>query len=533
MDNDRSMDASPMIATIWRIRAWMLRHPLLHRCCGRIGQWLRSGFFIRKSKGMLEETVHPGAVRQETPESPSEDQLPEWLIEEWRALNEIDPALFPEPSLVNSLACHRVHGSAASAVYHRLREAFGGAVDSLFLLPRLDIGGAERVALHYIHAVRSLYPDRRILVVTTDAAASPWFYRLPCGVGCIEFGRLTAHLNDIEREHLLIRLLVQHPVMVVHLINSRLGFAVLKRFGPVLCRRMRWYTNLFCTDFTPEGRRIGYAIEFLPHVVDSLTAVLLDNRRFSRQLIQWYGIDPQKLIVHYQPVTIEPSRALDSLPKEEGHSGSPVQTTKRPCGIATTQRPQDDGGRFSSVKRRCSARLDVLWAGRIDHQKRPDILIEIIEACRRLPYFFHIYGVSVLNQDRYTSRLRQVPNAWYYGAFDTFASLAAQCFDVFLYTSQWDGLPTLLLDAVWSGLPVIASDVGGISELIVHEHSGLLVRPFDSVEGYVRHLHRIEQCPEEATRMAAHARRIVMERHNWHGFCEEVANIPGYGFQEQ
>ncbi len=53
----------------------------------------------------------------------------------------------------------------------------------------------------------------------------------------------------------------------------------------------------------------------------------------------------------------------------------------------------------------------------------------------------------------------------------------------FLYTSQWDGLPTVLLDVALAGLPVIAPDVGGISEL-VDETTGWLIPNFRDVDGY-------------------------------------------------
>lgn len=50
--------------------------------------------------------------------------------------------------------------------------------------------------------------------------------------------------------------------------------------------------------------------------------------------------------------------------------------------------------------------------------------------------------------------------------------------DVFVLASKLDNLPISILEAMRAGLPVIASDVGGISELVTHGETGLLVPPF-------------------------------------------------------
>jgi len=46
-----------------------------------------------------------------------------------------------------------------------------------------------------------------------------------------------------------------------------------------------------------------------------------------------------------------------------------------------------------------------------------------------------------------------------------------------LRSGRSEGVPTALLEAMLWGLPVVASDVGGISEVVEHERSGLLVEP--------------------------------------------------------
>ena len=49
--------------------------------------------------------------------------------------------------------------------------------------------------------------------------------------------------------------------------------------------------------------------------------------------------------------------------------------------------------------------------------------------------------------------------------------------DIHISASHHEGFPNNILEAMCAGLPVVATAVGGVPELIVHEHTGLLVPP--------------------------------------------------------
>lgn len=54
--------------------------------------------------------------------------------------------------------------------------------------------------------------------------------------------------------------------------------------------------------------------------------------------------------------------------------------------------------------------------------------------------------------------------------------------DIFVLPSEWEGLPYSIIEAMRSGLAIIASRIGGIPEALTNNHSGILIQPNSSEE---------------------------------------------------
>ncbi|WP_345969859.1 glycosyltransferase family 4 protein [Sulfurimonas sp. HSL1-6] len=54
------------------------------------------------------------------------------------------------------------------------------------------------------------------------------------------------------------------------------------------------------------------------------------------------------------------------------------------------------------------------------------------------------------------------------------------CFDLFAFPSRYEGLGSILFDAMQFDVPIVASNVGGIPDIVHHEDNGLLVPPGDA-----------------------------------------------------
>ena len=83
--------------------------------------------------------------------------------------------------------------------------------------------------------------------------------------------------------------------------------------------------------------------------------------------------------------------------------------------------------------------------------------------------------------------------------------------DVFALPSLSEGLPLALLEAMFAGRPIVASDVGDVRAALNDGEAGLLVEP-GSAEQLARALDRLLSKPDEAKRLGdAAARRAVAE----------------------
>jgi len=76
-----------------------------------------------------------------------------------------------------------------------------------------------------------------------------------------------------------------------------------------------------------------------------------------------------------------------------------------------------------------------------------------------------------------------------------------------------DGLPTVLLEAMARGLPVISTDVAGIPELVLHEENGLLVAP-DSPQELAGAIERLIADPCLARALGEAGRETVRRVHD-------------------
>jgi glycosyltransferase involved in cell wall biosynthesis len=83
-------------------------------------------------------------------------------------------------------------------------------------------------------------------------------------------------------------------------------------------------------------------------------------------------------------------------------------------------------------------------------------------------------------------------------------------FDVYGMSSRWEGVGRALTEAMYRGLPIVATAVNGVKEFIVHEKTGLLVMPRDPNAVAVA-IDRVVAHSDLSQRLGANARRKAEE----------------------
>jgi len=82
---------------------------------------------------------------------------------------------------------------------------------------------------------------------------------------------------------------------------------------------------------------------------------------------------------------------------------------------------------------------------------------------------------------------------------------------VYAQPARWEGVPLAVLEAMAAGVPVVATDVGGVRDVITPDVTGLLVAP-DDPTSLARALARVLEGPELAARLGAAGREQARRR---------------------
>lgn len=139
------------------------------------------------------------------------------------------------------------------------------------------------------------------------------------------------------------------------------------------------------------------------------------------------------------------------------------------------------------------------WVGRLNSVKGPDVLLQSLHRLNPVP------RVSVVGEGPMREELQVIsaPQVKWHGAVHG-ADMLFRAFDVLVMSSRSEGTPLVLLEAMRAEVPVVATRVGGIPEVVASDEA-LLVPPEDP-GALAQAIDAIRNDPADAARRARAAR---------------------------
>lgn len=129
----------------------------------------------------------------------------------------------------------------------------------------------------------------------------------------------------------------------------------------------------------------------------------------------------------------------------------------------------------------------VVSVGELSKRKNHMCIIEAMVQIRDLDIVYLICGTGAMEQEL-KNRVKELGlenKVVFAGYVKDIPAVISEC-DCFVFPSFQEGLPVAVMEAMAVGLPVIASDIRGITDLIEHTKGGYLVHGFDPVDYSVK-----------------------------------------------
>jgi glycosyltransferase involved in cell wall biosynthesis len=142
------------------------------------------------------------------------------------------------------------------------------------------------------------------------------------------------------------------------------------------------------------------------------------------------------------------------------------------------------------------------WVGRLSREKGADILLHAIAAVPDASV-----TVSIIGEGRERASLEKLARELHlesrvrWHGFQPDAGRLFNAFDLFVLSSRTEGVPLVLLEARMAGLPIVATRVGGVPDIVSGDTAALV--PPDNPEALARAIVAVRSDPASAQRKAA------------------------------
>ena len=365
----------------------------------------------------------------------------------------------------------------------------------VLLITRLDRGGSAELTMQLAAGLSQRGFD--IILISGRTIEPLWNteqYAVNHGFSIQFINSLVRPLNPVKDFVALIRIVkILNDIQpdILHTNSSKAG--LLGRFAGVICRINKVYHS-------PHGHIFyGYYNRFISHVFILLekiaahfTTKILNLTEFGRQdHIHENIAKPDKFTVSSCGVELEPFLE------------NPARNLFEPLDYS----------------------IQIVWAGRIVPIKNLELLLKSAELLQlqKLLISYKIVGDGELMfASKSFVQQKGLRNIEFLGYRTDLPEILAKC-DLFILTSLNEGFGRVLVEAMASGLAIIATKVGGVPEIITDGINGLLI-PSDDPDALCNAIMTLYKKPEMRRQMGFENSKKA-EFYSLNNYVDKIINI--------
>jgi glycosyltransferase involved in cell wall biosynthesis len=316
----------------------------------------------------------------------------------------------------------------------------------------MNMGGTATYLANLMRGLESGDGEHRLVIgsVPPGEVEDPVCSQL----GVIRIPKLSREfsMNDIGARSAFKKLVEEYRPEIIHSHTFKAG--LIARTITSIAKRVHTFHGHHLYD--PEFSRLKVtALNSIERVLAKRTDRLISvGKRVQDELIE-VGVGSAS---QYQSIApgIEPLNLVSRK--------SALQTLNNSLATISHDRSTHSDKRKSTIT---GNRPIVVWLGRFTQVKRPDRVVEI---ARLLPEIdFVMAGGGNLERDLLSS----TPNNLFMVGWQE-KEVMWSVADIGLSTSDSEGMPLSLIEAQMAGVPVVATDVGSVAEIVDHGITGCL-----------------------------------------------------------
>jgi glycosyltransferase involved in cell wall biosynthesis len=328
-----------------------------------------------------------------------------------------------------------------------MAQAVNKKVKVVQIIARMNVGGPAVIVADLMRSIDSSKVEQVLITGYCDSDEADYLETVATDIKATRIaglGRSVSVISDVRAFFALVAMIKKIAPDVIHTHTAKAG--VLGRLAAILAGRSAkrvhtFHGHLLHGYFSGWKVKLVIAIEkFLAKRTDILIAI--GNQVKDDLLAAGIGKADQYRV--FFPGLVEPAKILKDAARQ--------------------QFAMDAGDVY------------VAYVGRMTAIKRPDRLLNTAAEikARNLPVKFIVAGEGDLFEaTKADAERRDLPVRFLGWRKDIGALFAAS--DIAILTSDNEGIPLTLIQAAQASLPIVATGVGSIGDIVVHEVNGYLV----------------------------------------------------------